>query len=58
MDDYSLMPFGAYKGRELIEVPAEYLLRILNSGEAVGKLKEYITDVKQILEIEVQSKLN
>jgi len=58
MDDYDLMPFGAYKGRELIDVPAEYLLKILRSGEAVGKLKEYITDVKEILEIEAQSKLN
>lgn len=58
MDDYSLMPFGAYKGRELIDVPAEYLLKILRSGEATGELKEYIEDVKEILEIEAQSKLN
>ena len=58
MDDYDLMSFGAYKGRELIEVPAEYLLKILRSGEATGELKEYITDVKEILEIEAQSKLN
>lgn len=58
MDDYDLMPFGAYKGRELIDVPAEYLLKILRSGEATGELKEYIEDVKEILEIEAQSKLN
>ena len=58
MDDFSLMPFGAYKGRELIEVPAEYLLNILRSGEAKGELKEYIQDVKEILEVEVQAKLN
>jgi uncharacterized protein (DUF3820 family) len=58
MGDYDLMPFGAYKGRELIEVPAEYLLNILRSGEATGELKEYIEDVKEILELEMQSKLN
>jgi uncharacterized protein (DUF3820 family) len=58
MGDYDLMPFGAYKGKELIEVPAEYLLNILRSGEATGELKEYIEDVKDILELEMQSKLN
>jgi uncharacterized protein (DUF3820 family) len=58
MGDYDLMPFGAYKGRELIDVPAEYLLKILRSGEATGELKEYIEDVKAILEVEAQSKLN
>jgi uncharacterized protein (DUF3820 family) len=58
MDDYDLMPFGKYKGYELGDVPAEYLLNILRSGEATGQLKEYIEDVKEILEVEVQSKLN
>ena len=58
MDDYDLMPFGKYKGYELGDVPAEYLLNILRSGEATGQLKEYIEDVKEILEVEVQAKLN
>jgi uncharacterized protein (DUF3820 family) len=58
MGDYDLMPFGAYKGRELIDVPAEYLLSILKNGKAKGELKEYIEDVKDILELEMQSKLN
>jgi uncharacterized protein (DUF3820 family) len=58
MDDYDLMPFGKYKGYELGDVPAEYLLNILRSGEATGQLKEYIEDVKDILEVEVQAKLN
>jgi uncharacterized protein (DUF3820 family) len=57
MDDYDLMPFGKYKGYELGDVPAEYLLNILRSGEATGELKEYIEDVKEILEVEVQAKL-
>lgn len=58
MGDYDLMPFGKYEGLELGDVPAEYLLSILKSGEAKGKLKEYIQDVKEILEVEVQAKLN
>jgi len=58
MDDYDLMPFGKYEGLELGKVPAKDLLDILKSGEATGQLKEYIEDVKEILEVEVQSKLN
>ena len=58
MGDYDLMPFGNYEGWELGDVPAEYLLSILKSGKAKGQLKEYIEDVKDILELEIQSKLN
>ena len=58
MGDYDLMPFGKYEGWELGDIPAEYLLEILRSGEAQGELKEYIQDVKEILEVEVQVKLN
>jgi uncharacterized protein (DUF3820 family) len=58
MGDYDLMPFGKYEGLELGDIPAEYLLEILRSGEAQGELKQYIEDVKEILEVEVQAKLN
>jgi uncharacterized protein (DUF3820 family) len=58
MGDYDLMPFGNYEGWELGDVPAEYLLNILRTGEAKGELKEYIEDVKDILELEILSKLN
>lgn len=58
MGDYDLMPFGKYEGLELGDVPAEYLLNILRTGEAKGELKQYIEDVKDILELEIQSKLN
>lgn len=58
MDDYDLMPFGKYKGYELGDVPAEYLLSILKDGKAKGELKQYIEDVKDILELEMKGKLN
>ena len=58
MDDYSIIDYGKYQGWELGDVPAEYLLEILRSGEAQGELKQYIEDVKEILEVEVQAKLN
>ena len=58
MGDYDLMPFGNYEGWELGDVPAEYLLNIFRTGEAKGELKEYIEDVKDILELEMKGKLN
>lgn len=58
MDDYSLMPFGKYKGIQLISVPAEYLLRIYKNGKATGALKEYIEDYEDALNLEMQIKLN
>jgi uncharacterized protein (DUF3820 family) len=58
MDDYSLMPFGKHKGKELISVPADYLLKLLKECEAKGELKEYIEEYKDALELEMQIKLN
>ena len=58
MGDYDLMPFGKYQGWELGGVPAEYLLSILKDGKAKGELKQYIEDVKNILELEMKGKLN
>lgn len=41
--DKSLMPFGKYKGRRLIDVPAHHLLWLYRNDRA-GRLKEYIRD--------------
>ena len=58
MGDYDLMPFGKHKGKELISVPADYLLKIYKNGKATGKLKEYIEDYEDALNLEMQIKLN
>jgi len=50
MDDNSLMPFGKFKGHALANVPAWYLLWLLNENKCNGELKQYIIDNKQILE--------
>ena len=53
-DDY-IMPFGAFKGKEIGEVPAYYLLWLLENGKAIGKLKVYIEQNKALLETELQA---
>ena len=54
MDDYSLMPFGKYKGTQLANVPASYLIWIYEEslGFAYPGLREYIKDNLHILKAE------
>jgi len=49
MDDESLMPFDKYKGDRLIDIPAWYLLSLLNNDNLQYDLKEYILDNENVL---------
>jgi uncharacterized protein (DUF3820 family) len=46
------MPFGAFKGHKLANVPAWYLLKIYDEGWIFDNLKKYIDDNRQALERE------
>lgn len=48
--DETPMPFGKYKGLDLEDVPASYLLWLYEEGNLLGELKEYIEDNMQVLE--------
>jgi hypothetical protein len=52
--DESLMPFGQHKGEKLANVPARYLLYILENFKLHDNLKKYIEDNKRVLEAEVK----
>lgn len=52
LTDQSLMPFGAFKGHKLANVPAWYLLKIYDEGWIFDNLKKYIDDNRQALERE------
>lgn len=52
MDDNSLMPFGAFKGQKLANVPAWYLLKLYDNNKLHENLKQYIEDHKLALEQE------
>jgi uncharacterized protein (DUF3820 family) len=42
--DYTPMPFGKYRGKALIDVPAHYLLYLYDEGCDHEALIKYITD--------------
>ena len=53
--DSSIMPFGAHKGKRLIDVPAQYLLWLYENNKCVGHLKNYIQDNLDVLKQEKPS---
>lgn len=56
LTDDSIMPFGKFKGRELVDVPAEYLLRIRENPNCLNDLKIYIDDNRDALELEIKNR--
>jgi len=52
LDDDSIINFGPYKGRKLINIPAEYLLGIYNNKISDKDLLEYIKDNLDVLKFE------
>ena len=52
MTDSSLMPFGRYKGKKMIEVPGVYLMWLFNNACDHPGVKQYITDNLQALKNE------
>lgn len=51
--DHTPMPFGKYKGKAMINVPAVYLLWLFNNGCDHAGVKRYITDNLDALNKEV-----
>lgn len=44
LNDNSKMPYGKYKGKQLIDVPADYLLWLYYNDRASPPVKQYIID--------------
>ena len=53
MGDEDLIPFGKYKGMQMINVPASYLLWLYETIDA-GSVKEYIENNLDVLKQEVK----
>ena len=53
MKDDDLMPFGKYKGMQMINVPASYLLWLYETIDA-GLVKDYIENNLDVLKQEVK----
>lgn len=53
MDDKSIMPFGAHKGKQLDQVPDSYLRWLYENNKAFGDLKKYIEENADVLKIKL-----
>ena len=54
MTDSSLMPWGKYKGEKMINIPADYLLWLLDNNKCAGEVRAYIVDNKDVLLKEIK----
>jgi len=57
LTDESLMPWGIYEGKKMIEVPADYLLWLYRDNKCDRQVKEYIEENMQVLEKELKNSM-
>ena len=59
-DDKTLMPFGAHKGKMLANVPAQYLIWILENKKLSDRpdIEEYIKDNLDLLRRQAKEEYN
>jgi uncharacterized protein (DUF3820 family) len=55
LNDESLMPWGKFRGKKMIDVPADYLLWLYRKDKASGDVLEYINDNYTVLLNEVRN---
>lgn len=51
--DESIMPFGKYKGKAMVNVPAHYLLWLWENAKLSGTLKTYIQNNLDAIKLEI-----
>jgi uncharacterized protein (DUF3820 family) len=56
LDDNSKMPFGVYKGRKMVNVPAVYLLWLWDEKKYTKEVGVYIEENLQALKQELKHK--
>lgn len=56
MDDNSLMPWGQYVGKKMANVPAYYLIWLLDNNKCSGEVKTYIKDNEDTLREEAKNR--
>ncbi|NDV94841.1 hypothetical protein D0T84_07905 [Dysgonomonas sp. 521] len=54
LSDESLMPFGKYKGKEMANVPASYLIWIYDNNKCTPDVANYIEDNMDALKLEIK----
>ena len=54
LKDTDIMPWGAHKGKAMINIPAHYLIWIYENNKCSGDVKKYIEDNMDVLKLEVK----
>lgn len=52
MTDTDIMPWGKYAGQKMANVPASYLIWLLENNKCSGDVKKYIQDNLEVLKKE------
>jgi uncharacterized protein (DUF3820 family) len=54
MKDSDLMPWGKYQGKQMIDVPADYLLWLYENNKCSGSVKSYIIENLDVIKEEIK----
>jgi uncharacterized protein (DUF3820 family) len=54
LTDESLMPYGKYKGLQMIKVPANHLIWLYENNRCSVEVKEYVLDNLEVLKDEIK----
>jgi uncharacterized protein (DUF3820 family) len=58
IDDEDVMPWGVHAGKKMQDVPAKYLIWLLETNKCAGDVKKYIQDNLEHLKLEVKQGIN
>lgn len=54
MNDLSIMPFGKYKGQEMIKVPSDYLLWLFEENKCCVEVRIYIEENMDVIKSDIK----
>ena len=54
MKDTDLMPFGKFKGEEMQNVPASYLIWLFENNKCTHQVRNYVVENMEVLESEIK----
>ena len=53
MTDESIMPWGVHKGKQMADVPADYLLWLYENNKCSGDVKSYIVENLDVIKSQI-----
>ena len=56
LTDESPMPYGKYKGRPMEDVPADYLIWLVDNQRASPEVMGYVEENREVLNKEIKEK--